>query len=565
MRLYSAPINVVRYDNGTLVKLTATMHEFVSYDWNPTTSTGTFLPSSITINATYEGNVGFGRWEYTTDGTTWETVTASTSGVTFTSAALTVQATSNLFSYSNSAVTFRCVGNDEEHADTMTIMRTVDPTIVYQRVHTEVEQTNEKIALIASEEQLAQYSESYTMVDKMASIELKADTITSTVTANYATKAYADASALSAKSYADSVGNSANDYADSVGAAAIAHTNNSLANYSTTAEMQSQIQQSATAITQTVATTYATKQELADAEVDGYLLQTPYTYDDGLCNFSAVLYRNSDDVTANASDGQFEWFLKTEATADRELIGTGKTLQFDVSGIGYGGSITCRATVLGDEVELTDHTDDPLVTHDDTPITGIPVRCVLEVETSLFQSDYLEEKFAQLTITDSEISSVVSQKVGYDEIVSSINQTAEEIKISANKVELSGYVTFTNLSTEGQTSIDGGNIITGSIEAEQLATNSVTAEKIAAGSVTANSLALGDFANYATIDPRIPESVIPSNYYSGASISGNYAVKTNSLSGYMLLCPFRANTFAANDQFEISITGYAATSQTAYI
>lgn len=54
-------------------------------------------------------------------------------------------------------------------------------------------------------------------------------------------------------------------------------------------------------------------------------------------------------------------------------------------------------------------------------------------------------------------------KVSSNEIISCINQTAESIKISASKINLTGYVTVTNLSTAGQTIINGGNIKTGTI------------------------------------------------------------------------------------------------------
>lgn len=55
-------------------------------------------------------------------------------------------------------------------------------------------------------------------------------------------------------------------------------------------------------------------------------------------------------------------------------------------------------------------------------------------------------------------------KVGNDEIIAKINISPENITISANKVDLQGYVTFSNLSTSGQTAINGGNITTGLIQ-----------------------------------------------------------------------------------------------------
>lgn len=67
-----------------------------------------------------------------------------------------------------------------------------------------------------------------------------------------------------------------------------------------------------------------------------------------------------------------------------------------------------------------------------------------------------------------EITQVVSKKVGTDEIISKINQTAEKITIDASKLNLTGYVTIENLKGSGTTEINGANIITGSIEADKL-------------------------------------------------------------------------------------------------
>lgn len=67
-----------------------------------------------------------------------------------------------------------------------------------------------------------------------------------------------------------------------------------------------------------------------------------------------------------------------------------------------------------------------------------------------------------------EITQVVSKKVGADEIISKINQTAESITIDASKLNLTGYVTVANLKGSGTTEINGANIITGSISADKL-------------------------------------------------------------------------------------------------
>lgn len=62
-------------------------------------------------------------------------------------------------------------------------------------------------------------------------------------------------------------------------------------------------------------------------------------------------------------------------------------------------------------------------------------------------------------------------------IASLINQTATTVAISASKINLSGYVTVSNL-TDGVTTIDGGNIRTGTINADR-----ITAGYLSAGSI----------------------------------------------------------------------------------
>lgn len=53
-------------------------------------------------------------------------------------------------------------------------------------------------------------------------------------------------------------------------------------------------------------------------------------------------------------------------------------------------------------------------------------------------------------------------------IISTINQTSESITIDASKIDLSGYVTITNLATKGKTVIDGGNIKAGTLKVDDL-------------------------------------------------------------------------------------------------
>ena len=56
-------------------------------------------------------------------------------------------------------------------------------------------------------------------------------------------------------------------------------------------------------------------------------------------------------------------------------------------------------------------------------------------------------------------------------------------------IDLTGAVTFSDLSTSGKTSINGGNIITNSITADQIASGAITADKIASKAITTGKIA----------------------------------------------------------------------------
>ena len=82
-------------------------------------------------------------------------------------------------------------------------------------------------------------------------------------------------------------------------------------------------------------------------------------------------------------------------------------------------------------------------------------------EAKGYTDDEIDTAKAEIKITTDSISSEVSRKVGNDEVISRINQSAEEIKIEASKVNIIGVITAIN--NDSTTTIDGGKISTGSI------------------------------------------------------------------------------------------------------
>jgi hypothetical protein len=203
----SQPINIIRYKNGTLIKLTPSAEGFMSYDYNVISGAATYAPEQIDIVAKAEGDLTVDKWEYSYDGETWYEVINGEDGIAINDNVLSIIPSSSLFSDTQSTVTFKCTGSDGEHYDTVMITRHVDPLYIYRTTNANIEQTNSKIRLIASDEQLNQFDVGRTMMSKVAEIEQTANGIKSTVETKYATKVYADSSASNAesraKAYAD--------------------------------------------------------------------------------------------------------------------------------------------------------------------------------------------------------------------------------------------------------------------------------------------------------------------------------------------------------------------------
>ena len=131
---------------------------------------------------------------------------------------------------------------------------------------------------------------------------------------------------------------------------------------------------------------------------------------------------------------------------------------------------------------------------------------ISSVETT---ANNASSKVTEITATVNGLTTTVANKTDKGAIISTINQSAEAIKIQASKLELTGYVTMTNLSTSGQTTIDGGNIKTGTITAAKIASGSITATQIAGSTITAAKIASG----------TITATQIAANTITGAKIA----------------------------------------------
>ena len=100
----------------------------------------------------------------------------------------------------------------------------------------------------------------------------------------------------------------------------------------------------------------------------------------------------------------------------------------------------------------------------------------------------------QLKITAEGVQSTVTK----DNIISTINQSAESVSIDASKINLTGYVTINSLKAGGTTQIDGGRITTGKVAAARIDVDNLYVKHLSAadGTFTGTlSAVTGTFAN----------------------------------------------------------------------
>lgn len=86
------------------------------------------------------------------------------------------------------------------------------------------------------------------------------------------------------------------------------------------------------------------------------------------------------------------------------------------------------------------------------------------------------EMNSEISQTAQEINLEVIKKVGNDEVISKINQSAEQITIQANKVNIGGVITAIN--NDSSTTIDGNKITTGTLNADKIYGGTISASTI---------------------------------------------------------------------------------------
>ena len=163
--------------------------------------------------------------------------------------------------------------------------------------------------------------------------------------------------------------------------------------------------------------------------------------------------------------------------------------------------ITQTATDITSQVEETYATKSALATTNATitqTAQDITSSVAQTYETKSNASSSYSTIYTTIAQTADSINTTVATKVGDNEVISSINQSAEAITIDASKVNVEGVITAIN--NNSTTTIDGGRISTGTITANQvnssiITTNNFSAQNINASKITSGTLTSREINN----------------------------------------------------------------------
>lgn len=315
---------------------------------------------------------------------------------------------------------------------------------------------------------------------KQAELTLTVDGLASTVEANYdALKDYADDAANQAR---DEAIQSAVDRAEEA-------FGQELELYPTTAEMNSAISQSASEIGTQVSLTlegYATKEYTDAAEQDAK-------------DYASGAAQDALDAANAATDVKLALYPTT---------------------IEMNSAIKQSA----DSIQLTvDETLTGYVTKDDITLYPTTVQMNSAIEQRANQIELSVEQTLTGYSTTSQMQAAIDLAVDGITLEVSNNGTSSTLilksgstVLSSPQINITGFVTFTNLSTSGQTTINAGNISTGTLAAARINTGTINGSS---GNTSWN-LGTGDFRSGPSSGTRVQLSASGMRTYSDGNLTG---------------------------------------------
>lgn len=121
--------------------------------------------------------------------------------------------------------------------------------------------------------------------------------------------------------------------------------------------------------------------------------------------------------------------------------------------------------------------------------------------------------------TITQLSNQITLKVSKNEVISSINQTAESITINANKINFNGFATFN--ASGLLTSISGNVINTGTLDASKVTVSNLSANSITSGTLDASKITVTNLNASAITSGTFSANRISGGTITGITISGS--------------------------------------------
>lgn len=158
---------------------------------------------------------------------------------------------------------------------------------------------------------------------------------------------------------------------------------------------------------------------------------------------------------------------------------------FDGTDLRIWDGAAWKLTIYPDYIQSTKPTNPKDGEYWYNPTTGKILKCVAGIawdydSTVCIPTTWTQTMQTQLKITAEGVQSTVTK----DNIISTINQSAESVSIDASKINLTGYVTISSLKAGGTTQIDGGRITTGKVAAARIDVDNLYVKHLSAADGT---------------------------------------------------------------------------------
>lgn len=207
-------------------------------------------------------------------------------------------------------------------------------------------------------------------------------------------------------------------------------------------------------------------------------------------------------MASNIYTSQFATHSELNQTATQIRTEVEATYATQTEAARLDSKITQTATDITTEVSNTYQTKSAAQTNYNTldskidqTATSITSTVAQTYETKTAAQTSYNSLSSSITQTATSINTEVAKKVGNNEVISKINQSAESITIDASKVNVNGVITAIN--NNSTTTINGSKITTGSITANQVSSAIITTSNFSSQNINANRITSGTLTSRA--------------------------------------------------------------------